>query len=144
MRISDWSSDVCSSDLSVGGLLFIPVRALRAAEYLHSLRQLSLWLGCTRAWPDDGRHRRLQHHRAGRAGATDSRTAWRAPHAVDRRSEEHTSELQSLMRISYAVFCLKKKNTYQNKYHILHARTKITRHNNDTHTKSSLQARTTA
>src|SRR3546814_2434878 len=29
---------------------------------------------------------------------------------VDRRSEEHTSELQSLMRISYAVFCLKKKN----------------------------------
>src|SRR3546814_6304244 len=32
-----------------------------------------------------------------------------------RRSEEHTSELQSLMRISYAVFCLKKKNTYQKK-----------------------------
>src|SRR3546814_5924196 len=31
--------------------------------------------------------------------------------AVDRRSEEHTSEVQSLMRISYAVFCLKKKNT---------------------------------
>src|SRR3546814_14886956 len=43
---------------SVGGLLFIPVRALRAAEYLHSLRQLSLWLGCPRDWPDDGRHRR--------------------------------------------------------------------------------------
>src|SRR3546814_4275970 len=35
--------------------------------------------------------------------------------AVDRRSEEHTSELQSLMRISYAVFCLKNKNnTYEN------------------------------
>src|SRR3546814_19679680 len=100
MRISDWSSDVCSSDLpcrcaetaalasravgSVGGLLFIPVRALRAAEYLHYLRQLSLWLGCTRAWPDDGSHRRLQPHRPGRAGATDSRTAWRAPPAVDR------------------------------------------------------------
>src|SRR3546814_6319824 len=32
---------------------------------------------------------------------------------VDARSEEHTSELQSLMRISYAVFCLKKKNTYK-------------------------------
>src|SRR3546814_5922039 len=32
------------------------------------------------------------------------------------RSEEHTSELQSLMRISYAVFCLKKKKTYKNKY----------------------------
>src|SRR3546814_3725062 len=33
---------------------------------------------------------------------------------VRRRSEEHTSELQSLMRISYAVFCLKKKNTHKN------------------------------
>src|SRR3546814_5987864 len=40
--------------------------------------------------------------------------------AVDRRSEEHTSELQSLMRISYAVFCLKKKNTQQHNtsYHL--------------------------
>src|SRR3546814_1034016 len=44
-------------------------------------------------------------------------TPWRAsapsppPGKADRRSEEHTSELQSLMRISYAVFCLKKKNT---------------------------------
>src|SRR3546814_8657364 len=36
-----------------------------------------------------------------------------AAHAVDPRSEEHTSELQSLMRISYAVFCLKKKKTDQ-------------------------------
>src|SRR3546814_9549024 len=35
------------------------------------------------------------------------------------RSEEHTSELQSLMRISYAVFCLKKKNTKQNKLDLL-------------------------
>src|SRR3546814_1680488 len=35
------------------------------------------------------------------------------------RSEEHTSELQSLMRISYAVFCLKKKNTNPYSYHIL-------------------------
>src|SRR3546814_8679322 len=33
-------------------------------------------------------------------------------HRADRRSEEHTSELQSLMRISYAVFCLKKKMNY--------------------------------
>src|SRR3546814_6401895 len=41
------------------------------------------------------------------------RQSWDALHA---RSEEHTSELQSLMRISYAVFCLKKKNTNKNKY----------------------------
>src|SRR3546814_10856483 len=50
-------------------------------------------------------------------------SAWRTPHEggadggrVDRgRSEEHTSELQSLMRISYAVFCLKKKKKYKSK-----------------------------
>src|SRR3546814_8642298 len=42
------------------------------------------------------------------------------PRNADRRSEEHTSELQSLMRISYAVFCLKKKkkNKHKNKYYI--------------------------
>src|SRR3546814_7333361 len=38
-----------------------------------------------------------------------------------RRSEEHTSELQSLMRISYAVFCLKKKNNKQQQNHQLHS-----------------------
>src|SRR3546814_5806623 len=42
-----------------------------------------------------------------------------------RRSEEHTSELQSLMRISYAVFCLKKKN----KYKLHHDKHKMTKHN---------------
>src|SRR3546814_7695023 len=40
----------------------------------------------------------------------DSRRCWRRPDRHRKRSEEHTSELQSLMRISYAVFCLKKKN----------------------------------
>src|SRR3546814_9272224 len=40
--------------------------------------------------------------------------AWSAAGLPTIRSEEHTSELQSLMRISYAVFCLKKKNTYNN------------------------------
>src|SRR3546814_3907382 len=39
--------------------------------------------------------------------------------AKQRRSEEHTSELQSLMRISYAVFCLKKKNTHCSHFHSL-------------------------
>src|SRR3546814_4687577 len=40
--------------------------------------------------------------------------------AIMPRSEEHTSELQSLMRISYAVFCLKKKNTIVNKHDLNH------------------------
>src|SRR3546814_4473362 len=43
--------------------------------------------------------------------------------AVDRRSEEHTSELQSLMRISYAVFCLKKKNTQHSPKRLRHTNT---------------------
>src|SRR3546814_2151020 len=50
---------------------------------------------------------------------TDPGSFWQTPHyegwpGLLVRSEEHTSELQSLMRISYAVFCLKKKNTHTN------------------------------
>src|SRR3546814_6310879 len=45
-------------------------------------------------------------------------------HRVADRSEEHTSELQSLMRISYAVFCLKKKKTQKNKNILLHTHNK--------------------
>src|SRR3546814_3509512 len=46
-------------------------------------------------------------------GRTELMDRWKARYAqpTDKRSEEHTSELQSLMRISYAVFCLKKKKT---------------------------------
>src|SRR3546814_1537694 len=47
-------------------------------------------------------------------------------HRIELRSEEHTSELQSLMRNSYAVFCLKQKNKYTNKLN-------IRKNTNDTH-----------
>src|SRR3546814_4381197 len=53
-----------------------------------------------------------------RVGGDEGVMGRRRPRAISERSEEHTSELQSLMRISYAVFCLKKKNTkalYSNK-----------------------------
>src|SRR3546814_1032399 len=82
MRISDWSSDVCSSDLWL--------------NVLHGQHALGDW-----------------------------RIGWDAAYAKTKsstylpiinqtaRSEEHTSELQSLMRISYAVFCLKKKNKHK-------------------------------
>src|SRR3546814_4541136 len=61
---------------------------------------------------------RRQRHWPHRPAAADSRGAQSAaclglPRLARQRSEEHTSELQSLMRISYAVFCLKKKNMYE-------------------------------
>src|SRR3546814_8447650 len=79
MRISDWSSDVCSSDL-------VPRSISRACHTPHPT-------GTT-----INNHNRTQHH-----------TTHDARRTTHDRSEEHTSELQSLMRISYAVFCLKKK-----------------------------------
>src|SRR3546814_6356757 len=88
MRISDWSSDVClpCSRWSPGG---IP-----AAR--------SDW--CDGCAPDPG----SRHQRASPVPAGNGPGACR-PSCRQDRSEEHTSELQSLMRISYAVFCLKKK-----------------------------------
>src|SRR3546814_5210149 len=75
---------------------------------------------------------RQHRHAAARLIAIGDRPA--APIGLDRhplgpqreqlRSEEHTSELQSLMRISYAVFCLKKKNTKQNKQNPIPSKTK--------------------
>src|SRR3546814_8247203 len=123
MRISDWSSDVCSSDLHVRSAtantrriaatgaavrataLFAADRAGTAARF----ERIGV-VGCLvsglvanfagtgdRRWPDRCRARRRLRCRARDRG----------------RSEEHTSELQSLMRISYAVFCLKKKKNKQ-------------------------------
>src|SRR3546814_6630074 len=60
----------------------------------------------------DLHHRSAIDHRSGEIGALVQR------HRSDGRSEEHTSELQSLMRISYAVFCLQKKTKYYSKREI--------------------------
>src|SRR3546814_3170106 len=65
--------------------------------------------------------RQAQRRRPGRAHRTPQ--GRRTPHRG--RSEEHTSELQSLMRISYAVFCLKKKKTTKLKSLILHEKTQF-------------------
>src|SRR3546814_4153638 len=99
MRISDWSSDVCSSDLDV----------------VDCLADLRLGVHHERAVADDRLIDRLagqdQYGRVA-VGVQVDVTALAAEHQHFRfagRSEEHTSELQSLMRISYAVFCLKKK-----------------------------------
>src|SRR3546814_9908808 len=118
MRISDCSSDVCSSDL------LVPLRlarhfALVLDQHLqHVLRLVAQVFAVTRqgklAPPlvesvadVDAEGVDLRH------GATPSAVTAAPPESRSARpatrSEEHTSELQSLMRISYAVFCLKKK-----------------------------------
>src|SRR3546814_3675238 len=116
MRISDWSSDVCSSDLA--GDPRIPGRnvAAAAAAAGHRARPRA----GARTGAADRLRRAPAQQPAGNAvpGARLGRAPARARGLVAAldgrrlrrvRSEEHTSELQSLMRISYAVFCLKKK-----------------------------------
>src|SRR3546814_8244979 len=100
MRISDWSSDVCSSDLLADHLAAgaDDIADLRLVD-LHRFdaRSIVRQLGA-------GFAQRLRHF------AEDVRAAFLRlvqRGLEDLRSEEHTSELQSLMRISYAVFCLK-------------------------------------
>src|SRR3546814_2449541 len=95
MRISDWSSDVCSSDLSS----WLPT----GSPVDHQRVQMSP----PKMVDFDGMCH-LPHDRGDARIAPDDETA--ASEGI-RRSEEHTSELQSLMRISYDVFCLKTKIT---------------------------------
>src|SRR3546814_10784124 len=118
MRISDWSSDVCSSDLAETAVVDAEVGE-------QDLKQ--------RDAPAVGRIAVTDAHALGRSDSPGfGRIALHCPRRCARRvifrrvgehgqlfenrfgghsrSEEHTSELQSLMRISYAVFCLKKKN----------------------------------
>src|SRR3546814_3457330 len=125
MRISDWSSDVCSSDL---GLVAAGPRSLgktAALEQLSTDEQAVAFEPSPLSQP-------LQSL-CPEAPASDAIAIWtpispasmadrlmprarKTPRRSAKRSEEHTSELQSLMRSSYAVFCLKKKthNTRQN------------------------------
>src|SRR3546814_1925533 len=129
MRISDWSSDVCSSDLHYSGwagslalaIIVIPV-VVRSTDNMltlvpNTLREAAAALGCPQ-W----RIVVFISYRAARSGIITGvllavariagETAPLLFTALNNqfRSEEHTSELQSLLRLSYAVFCLKKKN----------------------------------
>src|SRR3546814_7185191 len=117
MRISDWSSDVCSSDLvaafSERGVAVVE-ELLRPAERGGGggLRDRAgvrrrLRLELAHRLDDPRRTARITDAPAGHS--IGLRTAVHRQDAVGERSEEHTSELQSLMRSSYAVSCLKKK-----------------------------------
>src|SRR3546814_6586998 len=107
MRISDLSSDVCSSDLNLLSSLpdrawarrlprYVQVRPCRAGSTGIDPRNCRDWAGAA-------------YSRRGRTVLAGKCERPRADRRATGRSEEHTSELQSLMRISYAVFCLKKK-----------------------------------
>src|SRR3546814_2254334 len=114
MRISDWSSDVCSSDLlEIIGLRDPHAQDVRPrfADHLQRIDDIAEALGHFAALPVE-REAVRQHRIIGRAAARAAAFEKRGlePTAMLVRSEEHTSELQSLMRISYAVFCLQKKN----------------------------------
>src|SRR3546814_2313063 len=127
MRISDWSSDVCSSDLPRHRQRE-QIAALAGGEGVDlvdddrpHLREHRETVGIAqqqrqrfrRGQQDLRRPRALARLAVARRVAGARLDADVEPHFLDRRSEEHTSELQSLMRISYAVFCLKKKKKYK-------------------------------
>src|SRR3546814_6575972 len=115
MRISDWSSDVCSSDLYEkipllasanlwGDYQLRAVEGFREARQDHFASLVSIFhIVVTGRFREAPLVRELM-------SASDKRSV-RAHYRESLRSEEHTSELQSLMRISYAVFCLTKKSS---------------------------------
>src|SRR3546814_4389453 len=103
MRISDCSSDVCSSDLSSRTLV-------QTSLYLSSSDSFNAFMAGSLAQPFS----MMSSEKASRVpevegGPNTEMTELGREGSTSDRSEEHTSELQSLMRISYAVFCLKKK-----------------------------------
>src|SRR3546814_1625787 len=109
MRISDWSSDVCSSDLRARAPAHIALKEVEQSKQQQD---------------DDDPERCVPAEIHGEyslqaSGQASRRQGAGRPRPFGQRSEEHTSELQSLMRLSYAVFCL----------------TQQTRHN--THTRSN-------
>src|SRR3546814_8674380 len=113
MRISDWSSDVCSSDLPIGEIVSV------VGGSTPSKQQSDYWGGDI-PWisPKDMKvaeiNDAVDHVTEKAVASTNIKllspgSVLTVVRGMILRSEEHTSELQSLMRISYAVFCLKKK-----------------------------------
>src|SRR3546814_8207013 len=112
MRISDWSSDVCSSDLSMvtalAPLIAPPIAG--SPTPFETGRDSPVNIASlkpeapSRMLPSTGT-------------LAPGRTSTWSPGIKAERSEEHTSELQSLMRTSYAVFCLKTKNKTNKTHH---------------------------
>src|SRR3546814_2540577 len=103
MRISDWSSDVCSSDLPVSAP---PAPASHTMDDMKGMDHSAM------PGMNHGTMSTMPMPAKPAASAAPADDMSGMDHS-SMRSEEHTSELQSLMRISYAVFCLKKTNIIQ-------------------------------
>src|SRR3546814_6336643 len=123
MRISDWSSDVCSSDLGDADCdrAARSVRPLQRSNFVDSTSE-----EVVRSTPSTAPIRSVSASMSPIVGTTPVAAKSQMPLTDCRlrtsgicrsRSEEHTSELQSLMRISYAVFCLKTKKRYNSTIH---------------------------
>src|SRR3546814_7016724 len=122
MRISDWSSDVCSSDLDFciqRNIAVFQGGAQGEHKLSRGLEPVKTW---SAHWVRDQRYAlAIEQYLERETPAIDHYLDVLHQHSPFKkepglkkggtpdRSEEHTSELQSLMRISYAVFCLKKK-----------------------------------
>src|SRR3546814_5081207 len=107
MRISDWSSDVCSSDLPTPRAGEPQSRPAGPSRQRHDDRGKSIGA--------DDRKKQVGNHRWDQHGAQRiPGKAGEQPAPQPFRSKEHTSELQSQMRRSYAVYCLQKKTSNKN------------------------------
>src|SRR3546814_8090781 len=106
MRISDWSSDVCSSDLDKVRMKFALQLGASARERLKAAAAARWGVPVSEVIANDSVLIHQASDRKLRYGDVVTDAA-----KLTLRSDEHTSELQSLMRNSYAVFCLKKQDT---------------------------------
>src|SRR3546814_5700626 len=119
MRISDWSSDVCSSDLGLHWFIKSRAAQIRGVSTLVTILKSSGMLDSfDEAYLGAATVNQVLATSISSEASTEAVGQNLAPAVTNSvaRSEEHTSELQSLMRISYAVFCLKKTthdNTHQ-------------------------------
>src|SRR3546814_7038062 len=108
MRISDWSSDVCSSDLLTADEQAREVARVKRHEFGIVIDPVTV---TPTMKVRDAIDLQRQHGFSGLPVVEGGKLVGIVTNRDLRRSEEHTSELQSLMRNSYAVFCLKKKKT---------------------------------
>src|SRR3546814_4119672 len=130
MRISDWSSDVCSSDLLIASNKVegtaVYGRDGERLGHIYNFMVDKVSGHVEYAVMAYGGFLRMGERYFPLPWQTLDYDTRRGGYRIDMRSEEHTSELQSLMRISYAVFCLNKKKITNKKTTTLYTQTTTT------------------